>query len=489
MIQQARQFARLLLPVVSILGLAGCKVGPDYKRPDVLVPGAYAATLPTTQPATQPAAVAELARWWESIDDPQLTDLIRRATRANLDLAIARQRVRESRALRGVAAAVGQPQVSAGASYTRFHSSKNIATQLPGNDLYDAGFDASWELDIFGGDKRAVEAADAQTQSSIENLRDTLVSLEAEVATNYVDLRTNQKRLEVARASAAAQQQVADFVRDRFRAGLSSELDVARANAQVAATESQIPTFEADILASIHRLGVLLGRGPADLIPELTAGKPIPVAAPNIPPGQPGELLRRRPDIRRAEADLWAATANIGVAKSDLYPKFNLLGHVGLQSNQFGNWWEADSRYWTFGPTVSWSILNGGRVNANIQVQYARQQEVLLSYQQAILIAVEEVENALTRYGQEQRRRVILQRATDADVRALQLAEAFYKRGLSDFTTVLDAERTLYIAQDALTQSQGLVSQNALSVYKSLGGGWNPPPARVTRLGETDGAR
>lgn len=466
--------------VAALIVASGCKVGPDYQRPEMLVPTTYASTRPTTVPTSQPLAAAELTKWWEQLGDAQLTSLIDRATKANLDLRVAASRVREAKAARGVSAAAGQPQANANGAYARQRTSDNVTNRQGGeDDFYNAGFDASWEVDLFGGLKRAVEASDAQILLSIETQRDVLVSVQAEVASNYALLRYTQKRLEVATNAVRVQRESADLARSRFNAGLVSEVDVTRADAQVATTESQIPSFEATIRGAMYRLGVLLGVSPSALTAELETQKPIPLTPPEIPPGQPGDLLLRRPDIRAAEASLWAATANIGVAKSDLYPKFSLLGNIGLQSNTLHNWWDADSRAWSIGPQVSWSVLNGGRVNANIEVQNARQEQAMLRYQQTILSGVEEVENSLTQYGTEQRRRETLQRAVDANQRSVDLARELYTRGLADFTTVLDAERALYINQDLLVLSQGSVTTDAIAVYKALGGGWLKPNATI----------
>lgn len=473
--------------MVAVLSVAGCKVGPDYKKPDVLVPSGYASTRPTTNPTTQPSADAvELIRWWENLGDSQLTSLIDRATRANLNLKIAAARVRQARAQLGIYSALGQPQVDANAGYAHRKGSDHIAGAngpQHASDLYSAGFDASWELDLFGGDKRQVEVGEAQIITAVESQRDVLVSLQAELASSYTDLRANQKRLVVARQTVQSQQQVANLVRSRFEAGLANDLDVARADAQVASTQAQTPLFEAAIRVDMHRVGILLGHGPADNIAELETLKPIPVAPPQIPADIPGDLLQRRPDIRRAEADLRAVTAGIGVAKSELYPKFYLLGNIGLQSSQVKNWWQADSRSWSFGPQINWSILNAGRINSNIEVQNALQEQSLLRYQQTILNSVEDVENALTRYGHEQQRRGLLQTSVNANQRAVNLAEELYQRGLTDFTPVLDAQRSLYQAQDQLVSSEGNVTGFAISVYKALGGGWIgvEPPAPTTR--------
>lgn len=481
---------QLSLAAAAAFGVVGCKVGPDYKAPEVDVPKGFVSatgpsTRPTTAPSTQPTA--DLVRWWERLGDPQLTSLIERATAGNLDLRVATARLREVRAARGIVAAQGQPQVNAGANYSRAQNSQTLqggSTSSSGggsvptgfssgpNDFWSAGLDASWEADVFGGTKRAVEAADADIGASVENVRDVLISLQAEVARNYVDLRGAQARLIVARDNLKTQQELKDITKAKFEAGLATDVDVARIEAQMASTDAAIPSFEAQANADIYQLSVLLGKSPAELLAELKSDKPIPVTPPSIPPGQPGDLLKRRPDIRKAEQQLIAANARIGEAKADLYPKFSLVGSYGLQSSKFTNWWNNDSNYWSIGPQVSWSILNGGRVNANIEVQNARTQQALLTYRQTILQSVQEVETALTRYAQEQRRRESLKIAVAANQRAVTLSQDLFEKGLTDFLTVLDAQRALLAAQDSLVQSEQQVTAYAIAIYKGLGGGW-----------------
>ena len=458
----------------------GCKVGPDYQQPVTSTPGAYASTLPTTFPTTQAAAdtgeVRQLARWWERFGDAQLSSLVLRSAEGNLDLKLAQLRWREARAQRGISASAGQPQVGAGAGYTRSQQSETIVSgpQLGSaqRDFWSAGFDAAWEMDIFGGQKRNVEAADAQIAATIENYRDVWVSLQAEVARNYVELRSAQARLAVVQANIEGQQQLLDLTNAKLRAGLATEVDQARIIAQVASTQAQLPAIESAIRGSLYRLAVLLGKVPAELDQELQTQKGIPVPPPTIPVGLPGELLQRRPDIRRAERELAAATALVGEATADLYPKFSLLGNVGLQSGKLGNWWQADSAFWSIGPQINWSLLNGGRVRSAIEVQNVRKDQAVIRYRQTVLLSIEEVDNALVRYANEQRRRESLQQAVTANRRAVVLARDLYARGLSDFITVLDAQRALYLNEELLVLSEEFVTTNAISIYKALGGGW-----------------
>ena len=477
----------LIASASAVLVGNGCKVGPDYVAPATTMPSAYASTQPTTAPTTQAAqdarlAAMQLAAWWRTFDDPMLSSLVEEATAANLDVRIATSRIRQARAQRGVVSSTGQPQANADAGYTRSRSSQTLTGTPSGgsssgstqSDFWTAGFDASWELDVFGGLKRATEAADVNIQVSVEDGRDVLVSVQAEVARTYTELRGAQLQLEVTRNNIRAQGQTLEIAKSRFAAGVVSEVDVARAEAQVSTTAAQIPTFTSIIRQSIYRLSVLLAKQPNELSDRLTPQKPLPIAPMDIPAGQPGELLRRRPDIRRTERQLAAATAQIGAAKSDLYPKFSLIGSAGRRSIQFGHWWDGDSNFWSIGPQMSWAILNGGRVKSNIEIQNAVQEQANLVFQRTVLLAVEEVEDSLTGYAQEQRRLETLQAAVKANRRAVELAREQYTRGLTDFTTVLDAQRAQYATDDLLVQSQRAVVTNAIAVYKALGGGWMP---------------
>lgn len=465
----------VLIAAATVVG--GCKVGPDYQQP--------ATTMPTTFASTRPSAEAvDLTAWWAHLHDPTLDSLIQRATAANLDLAIAAQRVREARAQRGIFASAGQPQADAGTAYRRLQQSENSGQPGGGTqrDSWTAGFDASWELDVFGGAKRQVESADAIVQATIESQRDVLVSVQAEVARNYVELRSSQARLAVVKRNLKTQNDLLEIVEAKMKGGLGTDLEVSRADAQVSSTQAQVPSLQAAIRASSYRLAVLLGLMPEQLVEELATTKVIPIPPMTIPAGQPGELLQRRPDIRQAERQLAAATAQIGAAKADLYPKFSLVGSAGLQSGQFKNWWEGNSTFWSLGPSVNWSVLNGGAVKSNIEVQNARQQQSLLAYQQTILQAVRETEEALSNYANEQVRRETLQNAVNSSRRAVDVAQELYSKGITDFTGVLDAQRTLLLNEEALVLSEASVAGDAIAVYKALGGGWEQPvPAPATQ--------
>ncbi|NUM54617.1 MAG: efflux transporter outer membrane subunit [Candidatus Hydrogenedentes bacterium] len=542
--------ARWPFPLILVLSVAGCAVGPDYTPPEVSVASAWHA--PSEGGETN--AAADVTNWWKVFGDEALNALIAEASVSNFDVRIAEARVREARAARGIVRADLYPRLDVSGSYRRqqltkpdaaepsvsfgggandfslsrsttlrtgdftFNSSSS-ATRLSAllfggggsqqvdqggqggvqggggflkpfqnrnisfspdsqpsfdrtQDLYQAGFDATWELDIFGGNRRAVEAANADIEASEEGRRDVLVSLLAEVARNYLTLREAQSRLGIAQENIAAQQGSVDLTQSRFDAGLTSELDVSRARAQLATTQSHVPALENIIASTLYRLGVLLGKDPAALYDELSVESPLPPTPPEVPVGVPSDLLRRRADIRRAERELAAATARIGEATADLFPKFSLTGNFGFQSDNANDFTIGANQVWGFGPSVRWPIFDAGRIRANIEVQNARQEQALIGYEQAVIGSLGDVETSLVAYAKEQQRYASLDTAVTSEKRAVELANERYTRGLSDFINVLDTQRALYLAQDQLVQSQTTVLLNLVTLYKALGGGW-----------------
>jgi len=339
-------------------------------------------------------------------------------------------------------------------------------------NLFQAGFDATWEIDVFGGVRRAIEAAGADIQVAEENRRYVLVTLLSEVARNYIEARANQRRLDIVHGNIRSQADTLELTRTRFNAGLTSELDVAQAESQLASTQSQVPLLDILLRQAIHRLGVLLGQPPESLLEELNQDTPLPTIPPEIPLGLPSELLLRRPDIRRSERELAAATARIGVATAELFPRFSLTGSFGTQTDDMQHFLDRKSLFWSVGPNMSWPIFDAGRIRANIDVQDARQQQALALFQQTILTALEDVENTVVAYRQEQVRHRYLASAVQANRRAFQLANERYTKGLADFLSVLESQRSLYITEDALVQSEGQAVTNLIALYKALGGGW-----------------
>jgi NodT family efflux transporter outer membrane factor (OMF) lipoprotein len=411
------------------------------------------------------------------LDDPVLDSLIERARTGSLDLKLAEARVREARALRGFAGADRFPTVDATGDYARKRTSENVGGPFGGTetDLYSVGFDASWEVDIFGRVRRSVEAAEADVGAAEESRRDVLVTLMAEVARNYVEARSFQRRLDVARANVKAQQTAVDLTGVRFEAGVASELDVSRAKANLATTRSRIPRLETGRAAAVYRLGVLLGHSPGALVAELEAPAPVPQGAGKVPVGLPSELLRRRPDIRQAERRVAGETARIGIATADLFPRVSLTGGLGLDAGEAATLFESGSAAWSWGPQVRWRVFDAGKIRATIRAREARRDQSLVLYDAAVLGAFEDVENALVAYAQEQDRRGSLAGGAEAAERSVTLAADLYRQGLTDFQNVLDAQRTLYDLQDQLAESDASVTTDLIALYKALGGGWEVP--------------
>ena len=454
-----------------MLLLAGCAtVGPDYVPSEVSAPGLWSAQLEGGLTAGRVDAQA-LANWWSTLNDPLLTKLVERSIEGNLDLRQARNRVREARARRGISEADRFPTVDTTGSARLSRSSEETGSGSE-RELYAAGFDATWELDLFGGIQRSIEAAEADLEASEEHLRDVLVTLVAEVALNYVEVRSFQARLSTAEANRDVQDETYKLVRSRFEAGLTSQLDVEQAKANLENTRSQIPTLEIRLEQAKNRLAVLLGDNPGSVHDELSSRQPIPVTPFEIAVGVPADVLRRRPDVRRAERELAAQTARIGVATAELYPKFTLLGSIGLEALSLGKLFSTGARFHGAGPRVTWAIFDAGRIRRSIEVQNALQEKALIEYEGAILTALEDVENALVAYAKEQVRRQSLMEASQASQRAVDLARNQYLSGLTDFQSVLDAQRSLLSLKDRLAESEGQVTSNLIMLYKALGGGW-----------------
>lgn len=472
----------LVLGFILLL-LLSCTVGPDYVKPRTVLPPQWS----EQQEAQATAAAAELGRWWTLFHDPVLDGLITRAVESNKDLKIAESRIFEARAQRGVVAADGYPNVNAGALYERTQDSSNQTTsrrdradagvatsKVPARNLFTVGFDASWEIDIFGGVRRGVEAADADISAARENKRDVLVSLLAEVARNYIQVRSDQRRIAIATENIAAQRKTVELTEARFEAGLSTELDVAQAKAQLATTEAGVPLLESSSRQAMHQLAILLGEEPGALLESLSESRPIPVGPDSAPVGLPSDLLKRRPDIRKAERELAAATARIGEAKADLFPKFALVGALGHQSMDIRDLAHPSSRFWSYGPSVKWPVFDAGRIRAQVAVRDARQQQALIRYEQTILAALKDVEDALVAHAKERSSRESRTAAEQANQKAYQIASELYAQGLKDFLNVLITQLALYSAQDALAQSDQAVATFMVSLFKALGGGWDP---------------
>lgn len=479
LLQKFMRLLSLVFVFMLITYISGCvTVGPDYIRPDVEVSKVW-----KNQSEENINKTEALAQWWKALGDPKLSELIERTVKNNLDLKKAQASIREARARTGLAKASFFPTIEASGSVTRSRDSENTGGVTTGTpyamtpyvtttDLYNLGFDASWELDIFGGVRRSVEAAQANLEAGQENMRDVLVTLLAEVAKDYVNVRTYQARIAIAEENLKTQEETYQLTVWRNEAGLSDQLAVQQARYNLENTRSNIPTLRTGLEETMNSIAVLLGEQPGKVHEELSKRESIPVAPQNIAVGVPADILRRRPDIRKAERELASQTAKIGVATADLYPKFTLSGSIGLESISTGNLLSSGSRTYSFGPSITIPIFSGGSTLKNIEIQSALQEQYLIAYRTAILDALKDVENALTAYVQEQKRRQALTDAAAAAREAVKLARDEYQSGLIAFSDVLESERSLLIYEDNLASSEGTVTTNLISLYKALGGGW-----------------
>ncbi len=493
--------------VVSVLLLGGCTVGPNFHSPGWANPVSWFSgrgTEPSvpSEPISQPIEVD----WWQIFHDPRLTLIERQVAADNLDVQTATMRVAESRSQLGVTTASLYPFVNGNASYEREKASNTGVFSLPtsapngasqgtptatqangqfGNtagavssaniapfDIFQYGFDASWELDIWGQVRRQVESSRASLQASEDARRGTLLSALAEVARDYVQLRGYQDQLRIVEENVRTAQQGVNLTRERAAAGVTTDLDVANATAQLNTTASQIPTLQQNIQAEINALSLLLGMPPRALESELATPQPIPPVPRHVPIGFPSEIVRRRPDIREAEAQLHAATADVGVAVAAFYPQVTLSGSFGFQSLQFGELWKWQSRQYGVGPGVTLPIFQGGQLRYTLQLRKAKEREAAVNYVRTVLQAWHDVDNALTAYEREQQRRLQLIGAVAQNRRALALAQARYQQGVSDFLFVLTAEQNLLSTEQQLAISTTTVSTNLVALYLALGGGW-----------------
>jgi NodT family efflux transporter outer membrane factor (OMF) lipoprotein len=453
---------------------AGCAVGPNYAQPEPEMPDRWHQDLARGLAEGQ----APLQTWWTTLDDPMLDSLVERAVAGNLDLEQAVARVDEARARRGIARGQWFPTLDSLTSYSRDQISEE-AFPVPGvggdpRNFYSVGLDASWEIDLFGRIRRSTESANASLEAIVEDYRDTLVLLLSEVGQAYVDMRTFQQRIDYALSNVRTQRGSLRLTSDRNAAGLVSDLDVRQAELNLATTEALIPSLQIGLTLAINRLGVLVGQHPTALRAELETPTPIPNPPSEILVGLPTELLRQRPDLRSAERQLAAQTAQIGVAKADLYPRLALLGTFAFDALDAAKLFTGDASAFSFGPAVRWNLFDGGRIRANVKAQESLTEQALLGYEQTVLLALEEVENAFVAYVQENERRDTLQRSVTAADAAVKLVNTLYRTGLTDFQNVLDTERSLFQQQDDLAQSEGRVTQNLIQIYRALGGGWSP---------------
>ncbi len=461
--------ARLLLAPVAAAVLAACAVGPDYHAPETPTVEKF----DSAEPATYSTA-ENVEQFWRTFGDQALDALVTEARTANYDLRIALTRVNEARALRRDAAFDLAPSINAGGGYTKTRTS-NAAT-LPGaareSEFYDAGFDAFWELDFFGGVRRGLEASNAQLGAIEAARRDVLVTITAEVTRTYFELRGFQQQLDVARRNVVNQKATLDLAQARLDAGSGTEFDTARAQAQLSGTLGTIAPLEAAVARAIHRLSVLVGREPGALRAQLTPPQSLPPLPGVVPVGDPAGMLRRRPDIRIAERELAGATARVGVAVADLFPRVTFTGSAGYVATSSGGLGDSGSGAYVLAPGISWAIFDLGHVQARIGAAKARNEGALLRYEQTVLQALEETENSLVTHARARDRLVHDEQAVKSSNTAADLARVRYENGASDFLQVLDAERTLLETEDRLARSRTEAATSLIAVYKSLGGGW-----------------
>ncbi|HET6607977.1 MAG TPA: efflux transporter outer membrane subunit [Rhodopila sp.] len=502
-----------MLLATSMLG--GCTMGPNFQRPGWTSPASWFSGPKEPIRPPESVAVAEPIdpQWWKMFGDPELTKLEERVAAENLDVRIAGIRLVESRAQLGVVRSALFPTLNGNASYTREQASNNgffsiapgatgsrgtAANGASGNttggintkglapfDIWQGGFDASWEVDLWGKVHRSVESASASSEAADEATRGALLTSLAEVARDYIQLRGTQEQLKIAHENARSAQQSLALTRERAAGGVTTDLDVANASAQLRSTLSEIPSLEQQEAQEINALSLLLGQPPNALRQDLATAEPVPPVPARVPVGVPSELARRRPDIREAEAQLHAATADVGVAVANFYPSFTLTGSFGLQSLQLRHAFDLASNQYAVGPAITIPIFQGGQLRSTLQLRKAQQQEAAVAYQKTVLQAWHDVDNALTAYKAEQARRDELIQAVAENRKALSLAQSRYQQGVSDFLAVLDAQRSLLATQQQLAESTARVSSNLVALYKALGGGWETdmPEATASSIG------
>ncbi len=478
---------RHFLSILLILMTSACTVGPDYKAPVVPTPKQWTDVTKSDQGGlkNKQKSLPLEDQWWKAFNDPVLNSLINDAISANLDLKQALVRVKEARAQRWITLTAGLPTVTGKSSASKRLNNYSSNSQTGGAssggggfgfgnqviNIFQMGFDAQWELDFFGGVRRAIEAADANVDSEVENSRNVLITLLGEVASNYIQLRANQQLIAITQENLTSQQDTVHLTQIRHQAGFASLLEVAQAQSQAATTGSFLPTYKTVVQQSIHSLAVLLGRQPDALALRLEKPSSIPAMSTMAITELPSELLLRRPDIRQAERKIAEANANVGVATAELYPRVNLSAFLGLQNTRITDFTPI-GKSWSTASSLTLPIFNWGKINANIKSKQAQYDLAFLSYQSTVLTAFKEVEDALVAYMNELQRQQSLAEAYTASQLAVQMADERYSNGLSMFLDVLQAQEALFQAQRNLVDSKAEASTNLVALYKALGGGW-----------------
>lgn len=487
-LNDAVEYALLLIAVLLILALGGCMVGPSYSPPATTMPAAYGELRSSsTAPATNKSAANEL-RWWRQFDDRQLTSLVERAIKANNGVAVAQARLREARAMRQIAQSLLYPQVGVGASALRFRVSGSALDVPSGTlnleqNLFQIGFDATWVLDVFGGTRRMIESTQANEQAVAAARRGVVLMVASETARAYLELRGMQRELQVACANLEEQRQTLAVTEDRRDNGLASDLEVVRARTEVESTAAEIPPLEQAIRQYIHMLSTLVGLEPTALSGDLEHAVPLPATPGLLSVGIPSELLRRRPDIQAAERELASATAQVGVATAQLFPQIVLGGGAGYAGSNMGDLFKGHpSGYYAAGSSINWTVFDAGRRRAGIRLTEAQVDAAKASYQDTVLQAFREVESALVAVDRSRERVDDLKRLSGSARQAADIARRDYQRGILDQLTVLDAQRQANRAEMLLTEGQMSAAVNVVTLYKALGGGWEvAEPASATQ--------
>jgi NodT family efflux transporter outer membrane factor (OMF) lipoprotein len=475
---------KLLAPLLAALALAGCTVGADFQRPEVSTAVAWGLE-PLDVASHTFAGVVDVA-WWDSFHDAELTSLVDRLGRQNLDLQTAAERIAQARVLRQVAASQGLPQLIGGATVERNRVSPNGVVSLvepaPGAPLefnqFDASLSASWELDLFGRVRREVEAAGAQTEAAVAARHAVALSAVADLAQDYMTLRSLQAREDIVRRNLAFAEQRRTLTRNRYDNGVATTLDVAQADAQASTIAQELPSIRTMQAQQINAISLLLAKPPRSLSTELTANRSQPLTPPIVPVGMPGDLLRRRPDIREAEARLHAATAETGVAVASFYPDITLTGSFGFESLQAGTWFNLASRQFLAGPSIDLPIFQGGRLTGTLSLRKSQQREAAIVYRKIVLQAWHDVDDALTAYAEAQHADADVMATVQANARALSAAEDQYQQGVATFLNIIAAQAEFLQSETRGAQSRAQVETSLIHLYKALGGGWQNVEAR-----------
>lgn len=471
-------FGKMMLGVgaAAAISMSGCLVGPDH-----IDPGApFACDWIDQLPPGVVRGPNESVAWWTKFNDPVLTSLIIRTTEQNLTLGQAAERIQEARATRGIVRGDLFPNIAGIGSYTRRETSNNgnafgIPLDTPAFNYWQAGFDSTWEIDIFGSVRRRIQAADRDIDAAIEEHNDLLVTLQGDVGANYIQVRTLQRRIQFVERNIELQRQSLQITEDRLAAGTISQLDVEQAKSNLYTTEATLPVLHQELELAYHRLSILMGEPPSDLATEITPEQRFPILPRDISIGLPIDLIRQRPDIRSAERQLAAQAARIGVAVAELYPRFTLNGTFTVDATEISEWFTTDSIAYAFGPAMRWRLLDFGRVRSDIEVQRSRWRGLVYNYQQEVITSAQEVEDSLSRYRHSIRQAQALRQAALAARAAAEISEEQYRGGIIPFQTLLDAQRVQAELDDQTANAEGNIYLAVVQLYKALGGGWIEP--------------